>query len=566
MRSKRLARQLKKSFGREDIVENLDSMSSLYSGQIKDEDWDTVRKLVRGMSTFCGHIEQAYKETDDMLEVAQRNIGISNHELSATNEKLGRLNQTFDAMVNSLGQGFVLFGRDGVCLSVYSKICEQLLDTVPPGKNIMDILHIPEAKRGSFKDWCEMLFDERLDFEDMAMIGPKRFDHSARPDKHISLEFKPVRGSGGAIELILMIATDRSDEVAAKRRADDSASFANMVIMLIKDRAQFRRFIQDARQLIEDVIQLVYSGQPDHVVLDLVAMKLHTLKGVSGIICAGQIKDIIHRFEERIREEHDVTLKAKMLGETVAQIESEFDIVLARIRELISGDPNSTREVSVQSLRVFGEMLQAGTHSPAELAQFYQERILSTPIQEIFASFNEVISQTAIRLKKRVKSIEMIGEPISVRRELHEPVWASLTNVFRNIVDHGIEAPSVRTSKGKSESGEVRVLVRKIQSESKASLEIKISDDGAGINLDALKQRLVQAGRSDFAHNATPKELMHTIFDQGISTAATVTDISGMGVGLSSVREAVRKCGGSIDVESQSGQGTTFILTLPLAA
>lgn len=566
MRSKRLTRQLKKSFGCDDIVEQLERLSSPHSEQRAVEDLDTLRKLAGGMSTFCDHVEQTYKETDDMLEVAQRNIGISNSELGAANAQLHRLNQTFDAMVNSLGQGFVLFGRDGICLTIYSKVCEQLLDAVPAGMNIMDILRIPESKRASFADWCEMLFDERLDFEDLAIVGPKRFEHLARPDKHISLEFKPVRGADGQIELTLMIATDRSDEVAARRRAEDSSSFANMVIMLIKDRAQFRRFINDARKLIEDIVQLVESGQPDNVVLDQVTTRLHTLKGVSGIVCAGHIKDIIHNFEGRVREEHDVGLKAKMLGEVVAHIETEFELVLARIRELVSGDLSATREVSSRNLQEFGEMLQKGTFSQAQLAKFYQERILSTPIEEIFAAFNEVISQTATRLKKRVKTIELMGDRVSVRRELHEPVWTSLTNVFRNIVDHGIEEPGIRTSKGKDEQGEVRVLIRKIENQPKPALEIKISDDGAGINVEVLKQRLVRAGRADFVHSASRKELINTIFDQGVSTAASVTDISGMGVGLSSVREAVRKCGGKIDVESQPGQGTTFILTLPLAA
>lgn len=566
MRSKRLSRQLKKNFGSEDLVDQLGSIASLTASDIKEDTWETALQALRGLPTFCESVEQVYKESDELVERAQTSLATSSAELSAANGKLNRLNQTFDAMVNSLGQGFVLFGRDGICLPIYSKVCEVLLDAMPSGVNIMDILSVPPARRESFQDWINMIFDEVLDFDDLAAVGPKKFEHKTHPEWHISLEFKPVRNSAGAVDLILMIATDRSDEVAAKKRAEESASFANMVIMLMKDRSQFRRFLDDGRQLIGEIVDLIQSPMGEKEKLDLICQKLHTLKGIAGIISASHLKETIHKFEEKLRDEHDDSTKSKLLGENVALVESEFELVLARIRDLVAGEANNTREVSMQSLNAFGDMLASGKYTPAQLAQFYQQRIMLTPIEEIFSPFNEVIAQTATRLNKRVDVINFGGDSVSLMREQHEAVWSSLTNVFRNIVDHGIEEPTVRTQKGKAETGKVLVLVRKIEGQPKPAIEIKISDDGAGINVEALKKKLEEAGRAEFAAKASNQELMNTIFEQGVSTAAKVTDISGMGVGLSSVREAVQKCGGNINVESQPGKGTTFILTLPISA
>ena len=193
-----------------------------------------------------------------------------------------------------------------------------------------------------------------------------------------------------------------------------------------------------------------------------------------------------------------------------------------------------------------------------------QEGVMKTrmqPIKNIWQKFPRVVRDLAIGCGKRVR-IEMEGEDTELDKTLIETIKDPLTHLVRNSVDHGIERPEVRVAKGKPAEG--RLLLRAYHEGGQVNIEI--SDDGGGISLEAIKQKALQRGLITAAQAAriSEREQLNLIFLPGLSTAEKITNVSGRGVGMDVVKTNVEKIGGTIDVHSTPGQGTTVKMKIPL--
>ncbi|OBX18873.1 chemotaxis protein CheA [Erythrobacter sp. QSSC1-22B] len=182
-------------------------------------------------------------------------------------------------------------------------------------------------------------------------------------------------------------------------------------------------------------------------------------------------------------------------------------------------------------------------------------------LEHLFGSLPRLVRDLSNELGKQV-SVEFEGGDVELDREMVEMVRDPLTHIIRNAIDHGIEPPDQRRVADKGETGQLKFTAR--QSGNRISLAI--SDDGRGIDIARLESKAIAAGiytRAEVARmDERQKRLL--IFEPGLSTAEAVSSVSGRGVGMDVVRANIEKVGGSIDVFSQQGEGTTFYLQLPL--
>ncbi|RYZ65240.1 MAG: hypothetical protein EOP09_14585, partial [Proteobacteria bacterium] len=278
MRSKRLTRQLKKAFGDESIEANLKAVLDNLPDTVAEK--AALQHFADVLPEFLNSVQESYDQTEERVVMAQRSVDISNVELTEVNQNLFNLNKTFQAMVNSLGQGFFLFGADGVCLPVYTKACETLLEVVPAGLQASKVLGVPEEKAEYFQRWCDLLFREVIEFSEIAAAGPSTFPHSK--DLSVAIEYKPVRDYDGNVELIVAIVTDRTNEVRAKKEANEMQAFAVLVSSIIRDRERFRRYVDSARVILRETWDMIDRDFLQEQELQVIKRQLHTLKGVSG--------------------------------------------------------------------------------------------------------------------------------------------------------------------------------------------------------------------------------------------------------------------------------------------
>ena len=164
-----------------------------------------------------------------------------------------------------------------------------------------------------------------------------------------------------------------------------------------------------------------------------------------------------------------------------------------------------------------------------------------------------------MRMGKRIAPVIITGGSIPVFPEEYENLIDSFSHLIRNIVDHGIELPGDREAKGKSAEGTVIINT----SETSSDIVFTFSDDGQGIRLDEIAKKAKEAGLIDNIETVTSPELLGFIFNDNFSTAASVTEISGRGIGLAAVRSAVNRMNGHIKVKTKQDAGTLFTINIP---
>lgn len=191
-----------------------------------------------------------------------------------------------------------------------------------------------------------------------------------------------------------------------------------------------------------------------------------------------------------------------------------------------------------------------------------QESVMSIRMMPISFAFNRmprIVHDVSAKLEKDIELV-MEGENTEVDKTVLEKLTDPLVHIIRNSVDHGIEKPDVREAKGKPRKGTVRLSAF----HAGGNIVIQIKDDGAGIRLDKVRQKAVDAGIVGEHQILSEKENIDLIFHAGFSTADQVTDISGRGVGMDVVRRNIRELGGTIEVQTEQNNGSIFTIRLPL--
>ncbi len=189
------------------------------------------------------------------------------------------------------------------------------------------------------------------------------------------------------------------------------------------------------------------------------------------------------------------------------------------------------------------------------------KKMIMVPFSSLFDGFHKMIRDLAKDLNKKTE-LKLVGENIEIDRRILERIKTPMLHILRNSIDYGIELPNERTAKGKAETGTITIVVEQTESN---KIQVKITDDGAGINLEALKKVYLKNKQIHETEQVPREKLLNYIFRSGISTGKIVTDLSGRGLGMAIVQDAVEELGGNIEVSTEKGKFTTFLLTLPLS-
>ena len=182
-------------------------------------------------------------------------------------------------------------------------------------------------------------------------------------------------------------------------------------------------------------------------------------------------------------------------------------------------------------------------------------------LEHLFTSLPRLVRDLSTELGKQVM-VDFEGGEVELDREMVEMVRDPLTHIIRNAIDHGLEGPGERMKTGKREIGLLKFSAR----QSGNQITLAISDDGRGINVERLAEKAIAAGiysKSEI-EKMSDRRKHYLIFEPGLSTAEAVSSVSGRGVGMDVVRANIERVGGSIDVTSKPGEGTSFYLKLPL--
>lgn len=228
----------------------------------------------------------------------------------------------------------------------------------------------------------------------------------------------------------------------------------------------------------------------------------------------------------------------------------ELVLVRNRISRLAEGNPDLDFVQSSQRLTL--------------IASEMQESVMKTrmqPIDHIWAKMPRVVRDLASSCHRKVQLV-MVGGDTELDRSLLEAIKDPLTHMVRNAVDHGIESPEDRIAAGKPEKGTLTLSAY----HAGGQVVVDVIDDGAGINADKVRAKAAERGlrTANELADMSDAEVCQLLFLPGFSTAEKVTNVSGRGVGMDVVRTSIEGVGGTVDVESQFGRGTTWRMRIPL--
>jgi two-component system chemotaxis sensor kinase CheA len=191
-----------------------------------------------------------------------------------------------------------------------------------------------------------------------------------------------------------------------------------------------------------------------------------------------------------------------------------------------------------------------------------QESVMNIRMLPVSFAFNRmprIVHDVSQKLGKKIELV-MEGEGTELDKTMLEALTDPLVHIVRNSIDHGVEAPDVRLAAGKPETGTVKLAAF----HQGGNILIQITDDGAGIHADKIRQKAIEKGVIDEDIKMSDEEVIDLIFHPGFSTADVISDISGRGVGMDVVRRNIRGLGGSVEVKTEQGKGSVFTIRLPL--
>lgn len=262
---------------------------------------------------------------------------------------------------------------------------------------------------------------------------------------------------------------------------------------------------------------------------------------------------LVNKNAKKIKE----TQKNKKKVHQSVRVDLErLDKFLTMVSELVI---HRTRlEQITDNLRIteLNETLEQVARTTLDLQDLVM-KIRMLPLEVVFNRFPRMIRDLSVELDKDMELI-IEGQETELDRTVIDEIGEPLIHLLRNAADHGIESREERIANGKNPVGKIRLIA--YPEGTKAV--IKVEDDGGGINIEKVRSKAEEKGIN--TEGMTDNDIKNLIFDQGFSTNTEVTDISGRGVGMDVVKTKIAALGGSVDVSSEEGKGTSFIIKLPL--
>jgi two-component system, chemotaxis family, sensor kinase CheA len=206
--------------------------------------------------------------------------------------------------------------------------------------------------------------------------------------------------------------------------------------------------------------------------------------------------------------------------------------------------------------------INTGLEELQQLTREIQDSVMAIraqPVKPVFQRMSRIVREVADMVGKSVRLVTE-GENTEVDKTVIDKLAEPLTHMIRNAVDHGLEMPEKRAALGKNPEGTVKLSAK----HRSGRIVIELSDDGAGINREKVRQKAIDNDLITSETNLSDEEIDNLIFHPGFSTADKITDVSGRGVGMDVVKRSIQALGGRINISSRPGQGSTFTMSLPL--
>ena len=479
--------------------------------------------------------EAENKKKRELAEVRATELAKYSQTLEA---EVARRTEAIKTILDNVTFGFLVVNRELVVQPETTRSCVALFgESVIEGRRLTELLKLGAREAEHLVLSCDQVFEDLLPEEVSLAQMPQKFPLPG--ERILRAEGSAIRDKDGAVRAMLFTISDITALEEATRESNNNRT----LVGILRQKESFQAFLVETQLHLKSARGAI-GDQP------LARRVVHTVKGNCASYGLVDLVELTHAIEE----------KPAIEVSDIDAISDALRLFLARNRGVLEIDYDKVGDqgfqVTADQMSQFrGIVAKMGGGTP-EL-RHWTARVLAKPALHLLGPIEDFTSRLAERLGKTVDFAIEGGDTI-VDVETMRPVLMSLSHLIRNAVDHGIEAPHARAAK--PSAGRVRLRVR----EDARSYHVEVEDDGAGIDLPRVAERAVERG---FATREViekmPDRGLSLIFVDGLSTAETTTNISGRGIGMSAVKSAVDGALGKMEIRTQPGKGTLFVLTVP---
>jgi two-component system chemotaxis sensor kinase CheA len=451
--------------------------------------------------------------------------------------ELDSRNADMRLVLDHVGQGFVMIARDGTMSRERSAILERWLGPAPESDKFADYIARISPRMGA---WFELGWQAVVDGAVPLDLELDQLPKSLTAgERVIHLGYRPIFTARGELERVLAVLSDLTPELERSRAEADERELTLLCTRLFSDPDGILEFRAEVDGLLE-----VVSVEPE---LDELRRALHTLKGSASLYGVDSLAVLCNDLEEQLNEHGSLALEQiAPLARRWMALKTKLDALLENRSERI--------EVELDEYRELLEAIEQG--APRSLIQCTLRDWQLEPVYPRLARLAEHAESLAERLDKGPIEVMVDSGRLRLAREPWGEFWTSVVHVVRNAVDHGLEEPHERERLGKPVPARLELVARVAGD----SLVVEIKDDGRGVDWEALAAKAHLLGLPA----ASRADLIAAMFTSGVSTRTVATDISGRGVGLGVLKETCARSGGTIEVESRPGEGTTVRFSWPM--
>ncbi len=461
------------------------------------------------------------------------------HKVAERTQELDERNRGMRVVLDNVAQGLVTVDLNGVMASERSASIDRWFGTPERAATLSQYL---QAHSPAFAQQFELNLMQLADgFLEPALVLdqlPKRLMVGTRT---FDVHYTPI-GSDEKFDKLLVIFDDVTEHLAIERAEREQKEAVAIFQRILVDRSGVEDFLNEANKFLSEL----YT-QRDPIVQRRL---LHTLKGNAAVFGLGSLADHAHQLETELHE-RDVTSGAQLCLLEPAEIQP-FDRAwreaMSRVQQLLGGARRDQIELAQAELVGLMDRVRAGLPASEivnELETWKQE-----PVERRLEQLGRQASTLARRLGKTAPTLVVDAPGVRFDSRTWAGYWSAMVHAVRNAVDHGLEDAPTRLAAGKPASGRIALTAERTAKQ----LVISVADDGRGIDWEKVRAKAASCG----APHETQADLVDALFLDGFSTREQVSDVSGRGVGLAALRQAVRELNGAIVVETALGRGTTF--------
>lgn len=535
---------------------------------------DTANIIMNKMKDYSEKLQDqknALEEQNEELEAQNEELNSSKLQLQQAQHHLIRSGNSIRNLLNNAGQGFLTFSSSLLVDPEYSQECRQLFARDIKGLSFSRLITEEDVEQKRFLDsLLDKLFSE-VDEAKRSLYFPLLPEEIVLDQKHIHLDYKMIQSNDGAsTESIMVILTNITEKRELQSQVEAERNILKMVVKVIVSYGDFTDCMRNFKLFTEvELEDILLKNESVKSKLLTFYRDIHTYKGNFSQFGLTHVVNHLHEAESLFSE----LLK---ISDTLSQDELVAEIHSLRIGEWLKPDMVILHSILGESffnqddllmidkskiMEIERKMLTILSPNECKILLPDLRKLRYKSFRELLKTYPEYVGGLAERMEKFIHPIDIIGGDFLADTEFYYDFSRSLIHVFRNMIDHAIESPEARVEIGKEESGSIRCEIKL----GKNHICLELSDDGRGIDPEIIRQRAMEKGiySNEEMEAMSGQQIIEIIFHDQFSTRDLVSDISGRGIGLSSVKAEILELNGRIDVISEIGKGTRFLFYVP---